>query len=198
MQAIRFGVHKGSADGLNVAPFQPPQAGCICANGGQVAAAPYPQVGLCANEGASGTITFSVDAPWSRETALNRRMMKSKIHRATVTNADLNYVGSITIDADLMAAADLLTGEQVAVVNINNGQRFETYVLAGDAGSGVLCLHGAAARLVAKGDLVIVISYADYDEDEIKVYQPAVVHVDAQNRQITESKAAHRRDNASG
>ena len=123
--------------------------------------------------------------------------MKSKIHRATVTDADLNYVGSITIDADLMAAADLLAGEQVAVVNINNGQRFETYVLEGEAGSGVLCLNGAAARLVAKGDLVIVISYADYDEDEIKVYQPVVVHVDAQNRQITESTAVHHRDNAS-
>jgi aspartate 1-decarboxylase len=111
-----------------------------------------------------------------------RTMCKSKIHRATVTGADLNYVGSITIDPVLMEAADLLEYEQVAVVDVNNGARFETYVIAGERGSGVICLNGAAARLVHTGDKVIIISYAQYDASEMEDYRPQVVFVDEQNR----------------
>src|SRR6185369_10710957 len=103
---------------------------------------------------------------------VRRRMMKSKIHRATVTDANLNYVGSITIDTDLMAAADLLEWEQVAIVDIDNGNRFETYVIPGAAGSGAMCLNGAAARLVHPGDRIIVISYADYDQSELEGFEP--------------------------
>src|SRR3712207_5874419 len=118
---------------------------------------------------------------------MRRRMMKSKIHRATVTDANLNYVGSITIDTDLMAAADLLEWEQVAIVDIDNGNRFETYVIPGEAGSGAMCLNGAAARLVHPGDRIIVISYADYDQSELEDgFTPSVVHVDRTNRIITE------------
>ena len=102
-------------------------------------------------------------------------MMKSKIHRATVTDADLNYVGSITIDRGLMEAADLLEYEQVHVVNINNGARFETYVIEGERGSGTIQLNGAAARMGAVGDPVIVMSYADYDESELATFAPRVV-----------------------
>ena len=120
---------------------------------------------------------------------MRRRMMKSKIHRATVTDANLNYVGSITIDTDLMAAADLLEWEQVAIVDIDNGNRFETYVIPGAAGSGAMCLNGAAARLVHPGDRIIVISYADYDTDELAGFEPSIVHVDRSNRQITEDIA---------
>jgi aspartate 1-decarboxylase len=109
-------------------------------------------------------------------------MLKSKIHRATVTQADLHYVGSLTIDADLMDAADLLPGEQVAVVDIDNGARLETYVIAGPRGSGVIGINGAAARLVHAGDLVIVISYATMDDAEARSFAPAVVFVDASNR----------------
>jgi aspartate 1-decarboxylase len=116
-------------------------------------------------------------------------MMKSKIHRATVTDANLNYVGSITIDTDLMAAADLLEWEQVAIVDIDNGNRFETYVIPGAAGSGAMCLNGAAARLVHPGDRIIVISYADYDQSELEGFEPSIVHVDRANRQITEDLA---------
>jgi aspartate 1-decarboxylase len=117
-------------------------------------------------------------------------MMKSKIHRATVTDANLNYVGSITIDTDLMAAADLLEWEQVAIVDIDNGNRFETYVIPGAAGSGAMCLNGAAARLVHPGDRIIVISYADYDQSElVEGFEPSIVHVDRTNRQITEELA---------
>ena len=115
--------------------------------------------------------------------------MKSKIHRATVTDANLNYVGSITIDTDLMEAADLLEWEQVAIVDIDNGNRFETYVIPGAAGSGAMCLNGAAARLVHPGDRIIVISYADYDASELEGFQPAVVHVDRSNKAITEDLA---------
>jgi aspartate 1-decarboxylase len=116
--------------------------------------------------------------------------MKSKIHRATVTDANLNYVGSITIDTDLMAAADLLEWEQVAIVDIDNGNRFETYVIPGAAGSGAMCLNGAAARLVHPGDRIIVISYADYDQSELEGgFEPSVVHVDRTNRIITEELA---------
>ena len=111
---------------------------------------------------------------------MRRRMMKSKIHRATVTDANLNYVGSITIDRDLMEAADLLENEQVAVVDIDNGARLETYVIPG--GPGDMCLNGAAARLVQPGDKIIVISYADYEDAELEGFSPAVVHVDELNR----------------
>ncbi len=111
-----------------------------------------------------------------------RTMCKSKIHRATVTGADLNYVGSITIDPVLMEAADLLEYEQVSVVNVNNGARFETYVIPGVPGKGEICLNGAAARLVHPGDRVIVISYAQYDEEEMATYRPQFIFVDEQNR----------------
>ena len=113
---------------------------------------------------------------------LIRTMLKSKIHRATVTQADLHYVGSLTIDADLMDAADLLEGEQVAVVDVNNGARLETYVIAGERGSGVLGINGAAAHLVHPGDLVIVISYGLMDTAEAAAHQPKVLFVDARNR----------------
>ena len=113
---------------------------------------------------------------------MHRRMMKSKIHRATVTDANLNYVGSITIDRGLMELADLREFEQVHVVNINNGARFETYVIEGSDGE--ICLNGAAARLAHPGDLVIVISYADYDERELTAYAPLIVHVDGTNRPV--------------
>ena len=111
-----------------------------------------------------------------------RSMCKSKIHRATVTDANLNYVGSITIDADLIAAADLMEYEQVHVVNVNNGARFETYVIAGEPGSGVICLNGAAARLAHAGDKVIIISYAQYTEAELQEYRPVFIFVDEANR----------------
>jgi aspartate 1-decarboxylase len=110
-----------------------------------------------------------------------RTMFKSKIHRATVTQADLHYVGSITIDADLMDAADLLVGEQVQVVDIDNGARLETYVIAGPRGSGVIGLNGAAARLVHPGDLVIIMSYAAMTDAEARAFEPRVVHVDREN-----------------
>ncbi|ANS74829.1 L-aspartate 1-decarboxylase [Paenibacillus yonginensis] len=111
-----------------------------------------------------------------------RTMMKSKIHRATVTEANLNYVGSITIDEDLMEAADLLENEKVQIVNNNNGARLETYVIPGPRGSGVICLNGAAARLVQPGDTVIIISYAQLDSAELKYHKPTVVFVDENNR----------------
>jgi aspartate 1-decarboxylase len=111
-----------------------------------------------------------------------RIMMKSKIHRATVTQADLHYVGSVAIDADLLDAADLLEGEQVAIVDITNGARLETYVIPGDRGTGVIGINGAAAHLVHPGDLVILISYAQMDEATARSYVPKVVHVDAVNR----------------
>ncbi len=121
---------------------------------------------------------------------MRRRMMKSKIHRATVTDADLHYVGSITVDTDLLDAADILEHEQVTIVDIDNGARFETYAIAGRPGSGDMCLNGAAARLVMPGDRIIVISYADYDQDELEGYAPRVVHVDTANRQVDEATAA--------
>ncbi len=111
-----------------------------------------------------------------------RTMLKSKIHRATVTSADLHYVGSVTIDEDLMDAADLLAGEQVAIVDVTNGARLETYVIAGVRGSGVVGINGAAARLVHSGDLVILIAYAQLDDAEARRYAPHVVFVDADNR----------------
>jgi aspartate 1-decarboxylase len=111
-----------------------------------------------------------------------RTMCKSKIHRATVTGADLHYVGSITIDPVLMEAADLMEYEQVQIVDINNGARFETYVIPGERGKGEICLNGAAARLVHTGDRVIVISYAQYDEAEMATYRPTFIFVDEHNR----------------
>ena len=111
-----------------------------------------------------------------------RVMMKSKIHRATVTQADLHYVGSISIDSALMEAADLLEGEKVAIVDITNGARLETYVIPAPAGSGMIGINGAAARLVHEGDLVIIISYGMMDDAEARALKPRVVHVDGQNR----------------
>ena len=113
-----------------------------------------------------------------------RMMLNSKIHRATVTQADLNYVGSITIDQDLLDEVGMLPNEKVHVVNNNNGARFETYIIAGERGSGVIGINGAAAHLVHPGDLVIIISYAMMDDAEARALEPAVVHVDAQNRVI--------------
>jgi aspartate 1-decarboxylase len=113
---------------------------------------------------------------------MQRTMLKSKIHRARVTDCDLHYIGSITVDPLLLEAADILAHEQVAVLDIDNGARFETYTIEGERGSGELKLNGAAARLVARGDTVIVISYASYDEAELERYAPTVVHVDAENR----------------
>lgn len=112
---------------------------------------------------------------------MRRTMMKSKIHRALVTDANLDYVGSITIDARLMERADLLPYERVHVLDVNNGARFETYVIQGEAGSGEVCVNGAAARLVQPGDKVIVISYASYEDDELEDFEPTVVHVDEEN-----------------
>jgi aspartate 1-decarboxylase len=123
---------------------------------------------------------------------VRRRMLKSKIHRAVVTDANLHYVGSITIDPELLAAADILEHEQVAVVDIDNGARFETYAIAGRPGSGDMCLNGAAARLVSPGDRIIVISYADYEASELEHHEPVVVHVDTANRRIDAATAEQR------
>ena len=112
---------------------------------------------------------------------MRRTMLKSKIHRATITGSDLNYVGSITIDPDLLEAADILEHEQVHVVDVNNGSRFETYTIAGIRGSGTIQVNGAAARLVHAGDTVIVISYADYSPEDLVTYEPRVVHTDRTN-----------------
>ncbi|RKT17232.1 L-aspartate 1-decarboxylase [Streptomyces sp. 1114.5] len=111
-----------------------------------------------------------------------RTMLKSKIHRATVTQADLHYVGSVTVDEDLLDAADLLPGELVHIVDINNGARLETYTIAGPRGTGVIGINGAAARLVHPGDLVILIAYGQMDTAEAKGYEPKVVFVDERNR----------------
>ncbi len=118
---------------------------------------------------------------------MQRRMMKSKIHRATVTGANLNYVGSVSIDTELMALADILPYEQVAVLDIDNGARFETYAIEGEPGE--IRLNGAAARLVASGDKVILITYADYEQGELSTYVPRVVHVDRRNRVIDAASA---------
>jgi aspartate 1-decarboxylase len=111
-----------------------------------------------------------------------RTMMKSKIHRATVTQADLHYVGSVTVDADLLDAADLLPGELVHIVDVTNGARLETYTIAGERGSGVIGINGAAARLVHPGDVVILIGYGQLETAEARIFQPSVVFVDADNR----------------
>jgi len=115
---------------------------------------------------------------------MRRTMFKSKIHRATVTHSDLHYVGSLTVDLALLEAADLLPGELVSVVDVNNGNRFETYLIAGERGSGVIGVNGAAARLAHQGDLVIIISYAQMSTKEAKAYEPSVVHVDHRNQII--------------
>ncbi|NUQ20662.1 MAG: aspartate 1-decarboxylase [Gemmatimonadaceae bacterium] len=116
---------------------------------------------------------------------MRRTMCKSKIHRAILTGADLHYVGSLTVDRDLMDAADMLPYEQVHVVNVNNGNRLVTYVIEGARGSGTMQLNGAAARLGAPGDVVIVLTYAEYEESEVRRgFEPTVVFVDANNRQV--------------
>ena len=116
---------------------------------------------------------------------MQRTMLKSKIHRATVTDSDLHYVGSITIDPDLLDAADILEHELVAVVDVDNGARFETYTIAGQRGSRAIKLNGAAARLAHRGDTIIIISYASYDAADLVDYQPRVVHVNRDNEIVT-------------
>ncbi len=113
---------------------------------------------------------------------MRRRMLKSKIHRATVTAADLNYVGSISIGPDLLDAADILEHEQITVLDVDNGARFETYAIRGEPGE--ICLNGAAARLVHVGDTVILLTYGDYEAEELPGHSPLVVHVDAKNQEV--------------
>jgi aspartate 1-decarboxylase len=122
---------------------------------------------------------------------MRRRMMKSKIHRATVTGADLHYVGSISLDPELMKLADILEWEQVAVLDVDNGARFETYAILGQPGE--VCLNGAAARLVQSGDRVIVITYGEYEDAELEAYEPTVVHVDTANRPVDPSLVPYSR-----
>ena len=121
---------------------------------------------------------------------MRRKMLKSKIHRATVTGSDLHYVGSITVDADLLEAADVLEHELVHVLDVDNGARFETYTIAGRRGSGEVRVNGAAARLVHPGDTVILVSYAGYEPDELEGHEPRVVHVDADNAILRTDGAA--------
>jgi aspartate 1-decarboxylase len=111
-----------------------------------------------------------------------RVMLKSKIHRATVTEANLGYEGSLTIDADLMRGADILPYEMVHIFNVSNGERFQTYAIEGEAGSGVMCLNGAAARKGTPGDLIIIATFATYDDAALEQHEPKIVLVDAQNR----------------
>lgn len=113
---------------------------------------------------------------------MNRTMMNGKIHRATVTEANLNYVGSITIDEDILDAVDMLPNEKVQIVNNNNGARLETYIIPGKRGSGVICLNGAAARLVQVGDTVIIISYVSLSNEEVRYHEPKVAIMDSENR----------------
>jgi aspartate 1-decarboxylase len=113
---------------------------------------------------------------------MNRNMFKSKIHRATVTQADLHYVGSVTVDLDLLDAADILPGELVAIVDVTNGARLETYTIAGERGSGVIGINGPASHLVQEGDIVILITYALMTTEQAQAYDPKVVHVDQHNR----------------
>ena len=120
---------------------------------------------------------------------MQRVMLKSKIHRATVTGSDLHYVGSITVDADLLEAADILEHELVHVLDVDNGARFETYTIAGQRGSGEIKINGAAARLVHTGDTVIVVSYGEYEKEELEMYEPIVVHVNQDNEIITVDSA---------
>jgi aspartate 1-decarboxylase len=112
-------------------------------------------------------------------------VMKSKLHRVTITEADLNYIGSITIDEDLMDAANFIEGEKVQIVNINNGERIETYIIKGERGSGNVCLNGPAARKCAVGDIVIIISYAHLDFEEAKTFKPTIVFPDTETNRLT-------------
>lgn len=112
---------------------------------------------------------------------MRRTLLKSKIHRATVTEADLQYVGSVTIDCDLMQAADIVDYEQVQIYDVTNGNRLTTYAIPAPSGSGVICINGAAAHLVNPGDLVIIATYAEYDETELATHEPKVIHVDEHN-----------------
>lgn len=113
---------------------------------------------------------------------MNIEVLKSKIHRARVTQAELHYVGSITIDEDLLEAANLLEGEKVQIVNVNNGERIETYTIKGERGSGMVCLNGPAARRVQVGDIIIIISYASMDLEEAKTFKPAIIFPDNDNK----------------
>jgi aspartate 1-decarboxylase len=113
-----------------------------------------------------------------------RYMLKSKVHRAVVTDADLNYVGSITIDKNIMDAADIVENEKVTIVNNNNGQRFETYVIEGEAGSGIICLNGAAARLAVRGDIVIILTYTILNDEECREHKPRLVFVNEKNQVV--------------
>ena len=117
---------------------------------------------------------------------MQRSLLKSKIHRARITDANLNYEGSLTIDVDLMQAADILPYEQIKVYNVNNGARFDTYAIEGPAGAGDICLNGAAARMGAPGDLIIIATYANYEEAEIAGHKPTVVLVDSNNKRRSE------------
>ena len=119
---------------------------------------------------------------------MQRHLFKSKIHRATITQADLNYVGSLTVDEALMEAADFLPYEKVTVVNVTNGERLETYVIPGERGSGVICLNGAAARRGSPGDLVIIMTYAVLENEEARSFRPTVVHVDRRNAIVNISR----------
>ena len=121
---------------------------------------------------------------------MKRIMFKSKIHRATVTCADLNYEGSITIDSELLKLADIYPYEKVDIYNVTNGERFSTYVIPGEPGSGEICLNGAAARKVQKGDVVIIVSYCELTEEEIKNFSPTVVLVDQENRPVKVSRTS--------
>jgi aspartate 1-decarboxylase len=119
---------------------------------------------------------------------MERKMLKSKIHRATVTGADLHYEGSITIDKDLMEASDIIPYEAVAIWNVTNGNRFETYAIEGERGSGVICINGAAARMVAPKDLVIIASFVNMENEEAKQYEPKLVFVDEKNQMLPTRK----------
>lgn len=116
---------------------------------------------------------------------MNIEVVKSKLHRVTITEADLNYVGSLTIDEDLMDAANLIENEKVQVVNINNGERLETYVITGERGSGVICMNGAAARKVQVGDIIIIISYATMEFEEAKTFKPSIIFPDTATNKLT-------------
>jgi aspartate 1-decarboxylase len=116
---------------------------------------------------------------------MNIEVVKSKLHRVTITEADLNYIGSITIDEDLMDAANLIEFEKVQIVNINNGERLETYVITGERGSGQICMNGPAARKVAVGDIIIIISYASMDFEEAKAFKPALVFPDTTTNKLS-------------
>ena len=122
---------------------------------------------------------------------MQRFMLKSKIHRATLTGTELDYEGSIAIDTDLLEAADMLPGEQVHVLNINNGARFQTYVIEGEAGSGVIGLNGAAARLASRGDIVIILSYCTVPEEDARHFEPRLVYVDANNGIVRQKGCGH-------